>query len=112
MEESILTSIKLLLGVTEEYTPYDPQIIMHINSVFMILNQLGIGPETPFTISDKDASWSDFITDGDVEGIKSYMFLKVKLLFDTPTNGIVLGSYEKLIQEFEWRCNVKAEGES
>ena len=112
MEESILTSIKLLLGVTEEYTPYDPQIIMHINSVFMILNQLGVGPENPFMISDKDAVWSDFIPDGDVEAVKSYVFMKVKLLFDPPTNGIVLGSYEKIIQEFEWRCNVKAEGET
>lgn len=106
MNESILTSIKKMLGPEEEYEHFDQDLIIHINSVFLILNQLGIGPEKPFTIKDEAAVWTDFIPDGEIELIKSYMFLKVKLIFDPPQNGSLINAMEKQIQEFEWRSNV------
>ena len=108
--ESILTSIKKLLGMTEDYTAYDDQIIIHVNSVFMILTQLGIGPEDGFTIKDKEAIWNDFVSDETkLELVKSYVYLKVKLLFDPPSNSSVIASINRQINEFEWRLNVKAE---
>lgn len=108
--ESILTSIKKLLGMTEDYTAYDDQIIIHVNSVFMILTQLGIGPEDGFTIKDKEAIWNDFVSDETkLELVKSYVYLKVKLLFDPPSNSSVIESINRQINEFEWRLNVKSE---
>ena len=105
MQESILASIKKLLGITEEYTHFDADIIMHINSVFMILMQLGIGPANGFSITGDSEVWSDFLSDvAWLESVKSYVYLKVKLLFDPPQSGTVIGSMEKLITEFEWRC--------
>ena len=107
--ESILTSIKKLLGMTEDYTAYDDQIIIHVNSVFMILTQLGVGPEEGFTIKDKEAVWIDFVSDETkLELVKSYVYLKVKLLFDPPSNSSVIESINRQINEFEWRLNVKA----
>lgn len=105
--DSILTSVKKLLGITEEYKQYDTDIIFHINTVFMILNQLGVGPAKPFSITDKKSKWSDFIGDADnIEAVKSYMFLKVKSLFDPPQIGAVAEASNNLIKEFEWRLNV------
>ena len=105
MQESILTSIKKLLGITEEYAHFDTDIIMHINSVFMILMQLGIGPAEGFSISDDSAVWSDFLSDATwFESVKSYVYLKVKLIFDPPQSGTLLNAMEKQIGEFEWRC--------
>ena len=105
MQESILTSIKKLLGITEEYTHFDADIIMHINSVFMILMQLGIGSANGFSITGDSEVWSDFLSDVTwFESVKSYVYLKVKLIFDPPQSGTVIGSMEKLITEFEWRC--------
>lgn len=107
--DSILTSIKKLLGIAEDYTQFDSDLIMHINSVFMILTQLGVGPEDGFTIEDAYAEWSDFVSPGDnLELIKSYMHLKVKLLFDPPTNSSLIDSMDRMINEFEWRLNVAA----
>ena len=108
--ESILTSIKKLLGITEEYDQFDPDIIMHINSVFMILTQLGIGPAEGFSIEDDTSIWSDFIKDANkIEAVKSYIYLKVKLLFDPPLSSAVIDSTNRLINELEWRLNVAAE---
>jgi hypothetical protein len=108
--ESILTSVKKMLGITEEYEHFDPDIIMHINSVFMILTQLGVGPESGFIIEDDTATWADFIQDKTaIEGVKSYVYLKVKMLFDPPTGGAVSESMNRMISEFEWRLNVAAE---
>lgn len=105
--ESILTSIKKLLGITEDYEHFDTDIIIHINSVFSILTQIGVGSETGFSISDKTATWSDFITDStNLEMVKTYVYLKVKLLFDPPLNSSVTASIEKTISELEWRLNV------
>lgn len=108
--ESILTSIKKLLGIDEEYEHFDSDIIMHVNSVFMILNQLGVGPAEGFSIKDKTATWEDFVTDlTKVEAIKSYVYLKVKLLFDPPLSSSVMESINRTISELEWRINVAAE---
>ena len=108
--DNLLSSIKKLLGIPTEETAFDSDIIMHINSVFMILNQLGIGPTNGFTISDDYALWSDFIPDGqNLELVKSYMYMKVRLMFDPPSSSAVLSAMEKSISEFEWRLNVQAE---
>ena len=108
--ESILTSIKKMLGITEEYKQFDPDIIMHINSVFMILNQLGVGPSEGFRINDEYATWVDFISDDSyLDLVKSYMVMKVKLLFDPPQSSIVMEATNRMISEAEWRLNVAAE---
>ena len=108
--DSILTSIKKLLGISEDYEHFDQDIIMHINSVFMILTQMGVGPADGFRIEDDSAIWSDFTSDLKVlESVKSYMYLKVRLLFDPPTSSSVLDSTNRLINELEWRLNVAGE---
>ena len=108
--ESILTSIKKMLGITEEYKQFDPDIIMHINSVFMILNQLGVGPSEGFRINDEYATWSEFISDDSyLDLVKSYMVMKVKLLFDPPQSSIVMEATNRMISEAEWRLNVAVE---
>lgn len=105
--ESILTSIKKLLGIEANYEHFDADLVMHINSVFMILTQLGVGPAEGFSIVDEDATWSDFIQDKkSIESVKSYMYMKVKLLFDPPLSSAVIESMTRLINEFEWRLNV------
>lgn len=106
METSILTSIKLLLGLTEEYTPFDQQLIMHINSVFTILHRLGVGPDSPFMIHSKDDVWTDFIEEGRVEAVKEYVYCKVRLVFDPP-QGSLVEIINKRIDELEWTLNVK-----
>lgn len=109
--ESILTSIKKLLGIAEEYTHFDADIIMHINSVFMTLTQLGVGPSRGFAIEDDTAYWEDFITDNTkLQAVKTYIYLKVRLVFDPSSLGsATLAAYERQIQELEWRLNVAAE---
>ena len=110
--ESILTSIKKLLGIEEDYEHFDSEIVAHINSVFMILNQLGVGPSEGFVIEDETAYWTDFLPDTDLvrlSAVKSYVHLKVKLLFDPPSSSAVIESTNRLINELEWRLNVSAE---
>ena len=106
--DSILTSIKKLLGIAEEYEHFDPDIIMHINSVFMVLNQLGVGPSEGFRIEDKSATWDEYITEEDnLDAVKTYMNLKVKLLFDPPLSAAVREATNQMINELEWRLNVE-----
>lgn len=110
--ESILTSIKKLLGISEEYRHFDKDIIMHINSVFLILNQLGVGPKDVFFIDDDSSEWVEFIPDGsNLELVKSYMYLRVRLLFDPPISSAAMESVNRMISEFEWRLNVAVETE-
>lgn len=102
--ESILESIKKLLGIIPEDTIFDNDIIMHINSVFMILTQIGVGPSEGFSIKDKSSTWEQFIVDDNkLQAIKSYMYLKVRLLFDPPLSSAVMSSIERQISELEWR---------
>lgn len=108
--ESILISIKKLLGIEADYEHFDPDIIMHINSVFMILTQLGVGPPEGFRIEDETTTWNDFLSgDNNLDAVKSYIHLKVKLLFDPPLSSAVIESMNRMISEFEWRLNVSAE---
>lgn len=109
--ESILTSIKKLLLISEDYIQFDADIIMHINSVFMTLQQLGVGPSEGFFIEDATAKWTDFVDDiTQIQAVKTYIYLKVKLLFDPASVGSsTLASYERQIQELEWRLNWVAE---
>ena len=107
--ESILTSIKKMLGIDEEYTHFDADVIMHINSVLMILTQLGVGPEEGFMIEDDTSTWVDFIPEANaaqLHAVKSYIYMKVKLIFDPPLSSAVIESMNRQIAEFEWRLNV------
>lgn len=110
--DSILTSVKKMLGITEEYEYFDADIIMHINSVFMILQQLGVGPqEGYYSIKGKENKWSEFLPSGEqLELAKSYMYLKVKLMFDISTlTSPLIEAINRQIQEFEWRLNVQVD---
>lgn len=108
--ESILNSIKKLLGIDESYTHFDPDIIMHINSVFMTLSQIGVGPAEGFMIEDDLSTWDEFVSEGEnLAAIKSYMYMKVRLLFDPPTNSTHMKAMEDSIREYEWRLNIEAE---
>ena len=105
--ESILTSIKKLLGMDEDYTAFDTDVIFHINSVFAILTQLGVGPPNGFRIEGSSTTWLEYTQDNLlIEDVKTYMYLKVKLIFDPPSSSAVIESMNKLISEFEWRLNV------
>lgn len=106
---SILTSIKKMLGIAEDYTQFDADLVMHINSVLSILNQLGVGPATGFSIESKNDTWGDFVDDLSIlQFIKSYTYLKVRMLFDPPTGGAVTESINRQISELEWRICVAA----
>ena len=106
METSILTSIKKLLGVAEDYAEFDEDIMTHINSVFLNLTQLGVGPEEGFMIKDDTAEWEDFINNStQLQAVKTYVYLKVKLLFDPPLSSSVTESINRMIAELEWRLN-------
>ena len=108
--DSILTSVKKMLGIAKDCIDFDADIIMHINTVFMILNQLGVGPSTCFTIEDDIPTWNDFISDGqNLEMIKSYMYMKVRLLFDPSASSTVMQSMNQAISEMEWRLNVSVD---
>lgn len=108
--ESILTSIKKLLGIAEEYTQFDTDIIIHINTVFMTLQQLGVGPEEGFSIVDSEAVWTDFMENSILlNSVKTYIYLKVKLLFDPPLSSSTIECFNKVISELEFRMNSKVD---
>jgi hypothetical protein len=110
MTESILLTIKKVLGLSTDLDSFDFDLIVHINSVFMILNQLGIGPAEPFSVVDNTTSWNDFIGEGTMLAlVKSYMYLKVKLLFDPPTISYLIDSANRQIEEFEQRLVIQNE---
>lgn len=112
MEESILTSIKLLLGITEDNEDFDQIIVMHINTAFSLLNQLGVGPSDGFAIEDDSTSWNEYTQDKPKwSSVKTYIYQRVKLAFDPPTIASVLEALQSSIKEFEWRLNVEAESE-
>lgn len=109
--ESILVTIKEMLGPSAEYEEFDPQIITHINSVFMILTQMGVGPAKGFTIEDDTATWIDFIGEDTLlfEAVKSYVYMKVRLIFDPPTASAHMEAIKRNIDELEWRLSNAAE---
>lgn len=107
MNDSILTSIKKLLGITEDYSQFDADIIMHINSVFSTLMQIGIGPKSGFSITGEQETWNDFIGDNKKQqSVISYVYLKVRLLFDPPSSSVLVSAINEQIKEFEWRLSI------
>ena len=112
MEQSILISTKKILGIAKDYTVFDLDIITHINSAFSTLTQLGVGPPSGFMIDDESEVWDDFIDvdlDPQYNSVKSYVFLKVRQLFDPPQTSYLITAVEKQIQEHEWRLNTHRE---
>lgn len=110
--DSILLTVKKMLGIAEEYHAFDIDLIVNINSVFLTLNQLGVGPETPFQIGSEVETWADFLGDQkeDVVGVETYVYLKTRLLFDPPTNSFLVTAMQDQVTELEWRLNFQAEG--
>ncbi len=105
--DSILNSIKKRIGPSAEYEYYDPDIIMDINSTFTILTQLGVGPEAGFSITGETETWDQFLPEGEqLELVKSYMYQKVRLMFDPPISSAVTQVIQDQLKEFEWRLNV------
>lgn len=106
--DSILTSIKQQLGIVEDYDAFDNELIIHINSVLCILNQMGVG-KTGFNISDSSSTWSDFLGayEKDLSDVKTYVYLKVRTIWDPPTVGSHVTAMENMIKELEWRINVQ-----
>lgn len=108
--DSILISIKKLLGIGAEYNVFDTDIIIHINTAFSTLSDLGVGPSGGFSINDDKTTWSSYIQDDKIfESVKTYIYLRVKILFDPPLNSSVLETMKESIKELEWRLNVNAE---
>lgn len=95
-----------------DYEHFDPELIIHINTVFMILNQLGVGPAYPFQISGPEELWTDFIYDEAIPMVKSYMGIRVRKLFDPPVSSSAEKAIDEQIDEFEWRMLVFAESAS
>ncbi len=110
--DSILDSIKKLIGIDYEYDAFDTDLIIHINSAFSTLMQLGVGPPEGFVVKDREAKWSEFLNNSTrLESVKTYVYLKVRLVFDPPQSSSVIKAYEDMIKELEWRINVTAETE-
>lgn len=110
MENSILISTKKILGLAEDYTAFDLDIITHINTAFSTLTQLGVGPVEGFMIEDERAEWDDYLNDDNqLNSVRSYVFLRVRQLFDPPTTSYLIDAMEKQIEQLEWRLNVHRE---
>lgn len=108
MEDSILKSIRGLLGPDSDYDVFDPDLIIFINGAFSTLTQLGVGPSNGFRITGEDEKWSDFLGSErlDLDSVKTYIYLKVKIVFDPPANSSLMSNYEQMCKELEWRLNV------
>lgn len=109
-DDSILTSVKKVLGIPSDYDHFDRDILLHLNTVMSILNQLGVGPEKGFIVEDESTLWSDLF-DGDIDTnkmmyVKSYVCLRVRLLFDPPTSSGAIDAMERQMRELEWRITV------
>lgn len=109
--DSILLSVKKLLGIASDYKQFDTDVIIHINSVFLTLNQLGIGPDDGFSIAGESEEWSDYIPDNQLllNAVKSYIYLKVKMLFDPSLTSSINDLMKEEIKELEWRMNLLAD---
>lgn len=111
MNDSILLTLKQGLGIPKDDDAFDPELVVHANAALMVLADLGVGPPNGFFISGASETWAQFIGGReDFEMVKSYLILKVKLLFDPPSSSSVMESTKALIAEWEWRLNVRAEG--
>ena len=112
MNDNILTSTKELAGLTSDYDSFDNEIVMYINSVFLVLKQLGVGPSSGFIITDTNATWDMYIPDNDMlrESVKAYMGAKVRMQFDPPASSSIASAFTNMIDELEFRLNMEAEG--
>lgn len=112
MPDSILESIKKLFGPEGSYTAFDTDLIIHINTFLRVLNQLGIGVQD-FRITDGSATWNDFLGENEalLDDVKTYLYLRVKMVFDPPSSGIVTNSYKVIIDELTWRLRIAGEHE-
>lgn len=111
VDDSVLDTTKKILQVDVDYTVFDLDIITHINSVFFTLQQLGVGPSSGFMIEDSSALWANYtLGDNALNAVKTYMYMRVRLLFDPPTTSFAIEALNKQIQELEWRLNVHREG--
>lgn len=107
MDNNILHTVKKMLGITAEDTHFDLDIMIHINSTFSVLAQLGVGPENGYTISSGEETWDELLEESKLlTMVKSYTFLRVRSLFDPPTNASLFDAMEKMIKEYEWRIEV------
>ena len=107
MTDSILQSTKKILGIDPDYDVWDLDIITHINSVFMTLQQLGVGPDDGFAIVDDSTTWHDYLgADKQLNSARTYMFLRIRLIFDPPGTSYLIESLRKQAEEIEWRLNV------
>lgn len=102
---SILNDVKKAIGPSAEYEIFEPEIIMHINTVLFKLNRLGVGPDDPFVIEDDGAEWSDFVTGVAAEACKTYICLQTRMYFDPPTSGTLINAINEQLKELEWRLN-------
>ena len=111
VNDSILASIKKLLGIEDDYIHFDTDVILNINSALMTLNQLGVGPTGGFVITDRTQTWEDLLGPRkDFESVKTLVYLKTRLTFDPPQNSFLVEAIKQQISEQEWRINVQAEG--
>ena len=109
-DESILDSIKKMLGIVSSCTDFDQTIINHINSAFMALSQLGVGPDNGYRIRNNSNTWNEYYNDAEnIDSVKEYIYLKVKMVFDPPINGSIIESYKETIRELEWRLMIQKE---
>lgn len=107
METSILKSTKKVLGLAADYTAFDEDILMYINSAFSSLTQLGVGPAGGFTIEDEQKVWADLaVPSVQLDMVKTYIYLKVRMLFDPPTTSFLIEAVNTQIKEHEWRLNM------
>lgn len=110
MDNSILNTIKKMLGLSEDYVAFDADIIVHINSALMSVQQLGIGPTAGMAISDSSATWGSLLGDREnLEAVKSFIYIKVRLVFDPPSSSFVLQALKEDANELEWRLREQAE---
>lgn len=113
METSILRSVKKILGLEPSYTVFDQDVMMFINGAFSTLTDLGVGPANGFAIDSATNVWSEFLGDiTQLSSVKTYIHLRVKMVFDPPTTPYVIAAFEKQISELEWRLNVRREATS
>lgn len=112
--QSILLTIKKMLGIAEEYHAFDIDILTNINAVFLTLNQLGVGPDKPYQIRGEDETWQDFLGEQYeyLAAVQTYVYQRVRLLFDPPTNSFLVDAIQKSCQEFEWRFTVQPKNQN
>ena len=110
MEESILDSIKDMLGPDSSYDVFDNEILIHINMALSVLTQLGVGPAEGFVVTDSDATWNQFLGNAkNIDMAKTFVYMKVKMAFDPPANSSVLNAYNEACKEYEWRLNIETD---